>query len=152
MKKVFFTPIGGKFYPLVYTYSAKMELLEHVEELAEFKNIVSKGIKNLPIEEQAIVAQRCATIAVELADIFIRSGCAYKNCMEPNASSRPNDAVDENGVWRAINKEDILTVIENEELSRLIKVVVDCLDTENGSIAVQVKNHKKKLHQKQNLN
>ena len=44
MKKVFFTPIGGKFFPLVFTWGAKVQL---INDKVLMLNVVELGKNKL---------------------------------------------------------------------------------------------------------
>ena len=151
MKKVFFTPINGKFYPLVFTWGAKVQiindkvLMSNLIELTKSK-LDKEAISKLPLEQQIEYSSNNLDLGLDLAMILIEQGCAYLNRFEPGRRTRNNDARDENGIWKPICKDDLLLGIEDNEITKLVSNIVDCVNSDKGEISISLKdpNSKKK--------
>lgn len=149
MKKVFFTPIGGKFFPLVFTWGAKVQLINdkvlmlNVVELEKNK-LDKKAISKLPLDQQIEYSSNNLDLCLDLAMILIEQGCAYLNRFEPGRRVRGNDARDKNGIWKPICKDDLLLAIEDDEITKLVSNIVDCVNSDKGEISISLNDPKSK--------
>lgn len=152
MNKVFFTPIGGKFYPLAFTWGAKVQIINDkvlMSNLIELKrnNLDKEAVSKLPLEQQIEYTSNNLDLCLDLAIILIEQGCAYLNRFEPGRRIREKDARDENGIWKPLNKDDLLLSIENNEISKLASSIVKCDNSKKGEISVSYNDPESKKKQ-----
>ena len=137
MKKVFYGKIGGKFYPMVFSLGAKKQLKEIKKVIAPFMEFSKINIEELNDDQKLELLSEMVDYISVTAEILISQGVAYKNRFESTFRTRPNDAVDERGVWCRISAQDIMLILEDDEIKPLNDAIIKCLTSENGSIQTQ---------------
>ena len=136
-KKVLYAPVGGRYYPLVYSLGAMKQIGRLSKNLKALEAFSKLELEKISEEEKISLSSTMIDLVSQLAEILIAQGCAYKNCCESNFVARKNSAVDEYGHWQKIKAEEIEAVIENDELPILIKKVLECIKSGKGSITTQ---------------
>ena len=144
---VFYAKVGGKFYPLVFSLGAKKQIgaiKEAVEPLVKFRGAqINKLSEDVQIQ---IISDAIECVSV-LAEILMRQGAAYKNRFESNNRTRPNDAVDENGVWQYLTSDEIQVGAENtDDFKNLVDAVLKCITTDNEIKTISKKKQPTKKH------
>ncbi|MFR5876323.1 MAG: hypothetical protein ACLUFN_07525 [Eubacterium sp.] len=137
---VYYSKIGGKFYPLVFSLGAKKQVKQIYGTLARIK-LYSQSQEHTELETVESSAAGIDVVTT-LAEIMIKQGVAYKNHFEKDYKIRPNSAADENGVWYGISKEEIEAVITDEEFNSLSDKIFTAIKNSNGTIKTKSKNNK----------
>lgn len=109
--------------------------------------LIKEAVSKLPLEQKIEYTSNNLDLCLDLAIILIEQGCAYLNRFEPGRRIREKDARDENGIWKPLNKDDLLLSIEDDEISKLASSIVKCDNSKKGEISVSYNDPKSKKKQ-----
>lgn len=130
--------IGGKIYPM------RMSLAAH-----EWVNKTYGSIKGMT--ERFGDEKRCIGTYLDVAEVLIAQGCAYKNMFEADMPV-PENAPVKDDKWIPISREGIALGIDRCRMGELIKAIADAaglaIVNEISGKASTKKNEKAELSEK----
>ncbi len=143
MNKVFYAQVGGLYYPLVFSLGAKRRMTEIMNALTPLQKSIKRKKQNISDEEKIeLFGDAIESIAI-IGEILIQQGSCWNNSFKGNGRIKMNSAVDENGKWRSITREEILLFLKEDEVEKFTSVIMSCLSSGTGDIKVKLNNQKK---------
>lgn len=117
MAKLTYIDIAGKKYPMSFSLGASKRIAGMkggTKKLMDFLN--SEGNDDKKID-----------IFIEILEILIAQGCAYKNYFEKDLPV-PNNAPVKDGTWIPITRNELAAVIEPGETERIGYKIKECIE------------------------
>lgn len=117
MGKITYIDIAGKRYPMSFSLGASKKIAGMkggTKNLMEFLNKDGNDDKKIDI-------------FLEILEVLIAQGCAYKNYFEKNIP-KPNNAPVKNGSWVPLTIDELQTVIEPSEIERIGYKIKECIE------------------------
>lgn len=142
MNKVFYTQVGGLYYPLVFSLGAKRRMAEIQKALAPLQKSIKRKKQNISDEEKILLFGEAIESIATIGEILIQQGVCWNNSFKGTGRIRSNSAVDENGKWRSITSEEILLFLKDDEVEKFTSIIMACLSSGTGDIKVKLSNPK----------
>lgn len=117
MEKLTYVRIGSKYYPMSFSLGAS-------KKIAGMKG----GAKNLDrfMKEEGNDDEKIE-LAIEILEILIAQGCAYKNYFEKDMPV-PENAPVVNGRWEPLSREMMETAIMGEDMPYIGNKIKECIE------------------------
>lgn len=119
MRRITYVTIAGKNYPMSFSLGASKKIIEKYGGAEKMKTALEKSKDTQKIE-----------IVVELLEILIAQGCAYKNYFEKDIPAPDNSPVIE-GKWTPLPREALEIAIGVRDVQELSNKILECVG--NGS-------------------
>lgn len=117
MKRITFIEIVGKEYPMSFSLMAAKKVAEKYGSIEKMLDSVkTKG----GIKEETIDG------IVDLMELLIAQGCAYKNYFEKDIPVKDKDPVID-GKWTPLPREALEIAVGVEDLERLAGKITECI-------------------------
>lgn len=118
MAKIGYMNIAGKQYPLSLSLGASRRIAEKYGGIQKISSLArgSDGLDNETVE-----------MLIDVAEILIAQGCAYKNMFEKDLPPEPDAPVDPDGRYVPLTKEEIEVGISLCDLSEFTSALFLCL-------------------------
>lgn len=117
MAKLTYIDIAGKKYPMSFSLGASKRIAGMkggTKELMDFLNSAGNDDKKIDI-------------FIEILEILIAQGCAYKNYFEKDLPV-PNNAPVKDGTWIPLTWNELAAVIEPGETERIGYKIKECIE------------------------
>lgn len=118
MNRIVYIEIVGKEYPMSFSLMAAKKIAEkngNVEKLLE-------GVKNDGGTTPAVVDS-----LVDILELLISQGCAYKNYFEKDVPVKESDPVID-GKWTALPREALEIAVSISEIDQIADKISECIN------------------------
>lgn len=111
MDRCVFLEIGGKYYPLLMSLAA-------AEKINEKYGSMNGMLEKLGDEKE------CVSTYLDVLEIMIAQGCAYKNTFEKDLPAQPDDPIEE-GKWVPLARDGIALGIDRRRIGEVAEKIAE---------------------------
>ena len=119
MSRIVYIEIVGKEYPMSFSLMAAKKI---AEKNGNVENMLAK-VKNDGGTTPDVVDS-----LVDILELLISQGCAYKNYFEKDVPVKENDPVID-GKWTPLPREALEIAVSIGELDEIVDKIKECIDT-----------------------
>ena len=118
MNRITYIKIAGKSYPMSFSLGASKKIVEKYGSAEKMKSSLAKAKDAEKID-----------IVIDMMDLLISQGCAYKNYFEKDNSWHRNDARIVEGKWTGSAKEAMEIAIGIYDINDMADKIMECIGT-----------------------
>lgn len=110
--------IAGKRYPMSLSLGASKRIAEKYGDVQAICGVIG---------ENNLLDEKTLNILIDIAEILIAQGCAYKNMFEKDLPQDPDAPIDADGRYIPLSKEEIEVGISISDMPEFSSAIFFCM-------------------------